>query len=312
MKPSLPPVGATITVCIATYRRPALLDALLDDLGRQTRPPRQIVVVDNDPEGSARATTQGRRAALPGTDVVYDIQPLKNISLTRNRTLALAHGDWIAFIDDDERAPADWLALMEATAHRHGAEGVLAPVEPVLPDDAAPWVRRCGFHASPRMATGTLVPRNVMRIGNALIAARRLAALDPAFDPEYGLTGGEDGDMLMRLANDGVRFVWCDEAVVSEPTPASRLRLAWILKRALRGGQDYARHFRRGRLEGPPAGMRVLAFFGRAAAQMVVAGLLAVCTLPLGRHVAVRWAAAACANFGKLSVLGGWHYREYA
>ena len=56
---------------------------------------------------------------------------MKNISLTRNRTVALASGDWLAFIDDDERAPAAWLEQLAETAERFGADGVLGPVEPV-------------------------------------------------------------------------------------------------------------------------------------------------------------------------------------
>lgn len=307
------PALASLSVCIATYRRPALLASLLDDLRAQHRPPQQIVVVDNDPDASARGVVDGKRNPGWQVEIVYAVQPVKNISLTRNCALAHANGQWIAFIDDDERAPPDWLATLESCAVRFGAEAVLAPVTPVLPPHAPGWIRRGAFYNGPRMPTGTVVPRNVLRIGNALLSARCLAPLSPPFDPAFGLTGGEDGDMLMRLAQSGTRIIWCDEAVVREPVPDSRLSASWLLRRALRGGQDYARHFRNGRLDdGKPSAWRLARFHLRNTLQMTAAALLAVLALPGGRHRSMHWLMRAYANFGKLSTLWGWHYREYA
>jgi len=301
-----------ISVCIATYKRRDLLDALLTDVAAQTLPPRQIVVVDNDAAGSARDVVERHRQAMPGIEVIYAVQPEKNISLTRNLAVSLASHDWLAFIDDDERAPQDWLALMRETARRYAADGVQAPVLAILPDDAPAWIRRGDFYGWARFPTGTVVPRNVMRIGNYLLAGSWLRRQEQVFSPAYGLSGGEDGDLLMRLAGQGARMVWCDEACVTEPVAEGRMRLSWLCKRALRGGQDYALHFRAGKLDSRPGALRVLLFFGRAAAQMVVAALLALFTLPLGRHRAAAWWVRAYANWGKLSTLWGGRHIEYA
>lgn len=304
-----------ISVCIATYRRPVMLDLLLGDLAAQTLAPSQIVVVDNDATGSARAVVDARRDAFAAQGVALDyaIQPEKNISLTRNMTVSLARGDWLAMIDDDERAPAQWLALLAAAAREYGADAVQAPVVPEIPPTAPDWIRRGRFYDWPRFRTGDAVPRNAVRTGNCFIAATWLRRQEQVFNPAYGLTGGEDGDLLMRLMGQGARMVWCDEAYVIEPVPESRMRTGWILKRALRGGQDFAIHFEAGRLANRrPAIMRRVVFYARALAQMVVAGILALVSWPLGRHRAVHWLGRAYANYGKLSVLWGGHYQEYA
>ncbi|QII84769.1 glycosyltransferase [Bordetella hinzii] len=303
-----------ITVCIATYRRAPLLDALLGDLAAQTLVPAQVVVVDSDAAGSARAVVQARQPALQalGVRLDYAIQPEKNISLTRNMTVALARGQWLAMIDDDERAPPQWLALLAQAAARFGADAVQAPVLPELPDRAPAWVRRGRFYDGPRFRTGEVVPRNALRIGNFFILADWLKRRPQAFDPAYGLTGGEDGDTLMRLVGEGARIVWCDEAHVAEPVAESRMTAGWIVKRALRGGQDFAIHFEAGRLGERPGPARRLRFYARAAAQMAAAGLLALLSWPLGRHHAVHWLGRAYANYGKLSVLWGGRYHEYA
>jgi succinoglycan biosynthesis protein ExoM len=301
----------SISVCIATYRRTERLRLLLDDLAEQQRLPDEVVVVDNDAGGSARDVVEMRRNAGVPFPIHYEIQPAKNISLTRNRTVAAAHGDWLAFIDDDERAPPDWIALLVGAAERYNADGVLGPVDPVVPDQAPSWIRRGGFYEWARMETGSTIPINKLRFGNVLLRATLLQALPAPFDPRYGLTGGEDGDLLGRLAQRGARIVWCDEAIVHEPVEASRLSLKWLVLRALRGGQDYARH----RLSGVFGAATVrgrMELFARAVIQLVVASLLAFVTLPFGRHRAAFWLLKAAGNLGKLSLFAGFHYREYA
>lgn len=298
-----------VSLCIATYRRPDRLALLLDDLAAQTRPPDELVIVDNDPDASAEAVVAARiQRGLP-FPVRYDRQPVKNISLTRNRSVALASGDWIAFIDDDERAPAPWLALLCSAVDADQADGALGPVVPLVPADAPAWIRRGRFYDWARLRTGQPVPLNRLRFGNLILRASLLG--DAPFDPAYGLTGGEDGDLLTRLAQGGARLVWCDEAIVHEPVEPARLSLGWLLRRALRGGQDFARHTLAGRYGSNGMGAR-LRLVVRACAQLCAATALTLISLPFGRHHAAHWMTRASANLGKLTIFWGWHYREYA
>ncbi len=300
-----------ISVCIATYHRPERLERLLADLVDQRLPPFEIVVVDNDAGGSARAVVERRVASGAPCPVHFAIQPEQNISLTRNRTVALAGGDWLAFIDDDERAPADWLRLLALAARQYEADGVLGPVVPLVPDTAPDWIRRGRFYDWVRLQTGETVPRNRLRFGNVLLRAHRVLAYASPFDPAYGLTGGEDGDLLARIAADGGRIVWCDEAIVTEPVETARLSLHWLLRRALRGGQDFARHTLAGRYQRVSRVSRA-SFVLRALIQLAIAGVLAILALPTGRHRAAWFLLKGAANAGKLTVFCGWHYREYA
>ncbi len=300
-----------ISLCVATYRRPDRLSAVLDDLVRQQFLPAELIVVDNDAGGSARAAVERRRELGAPFPIHYDIQPVKNIALTRNRTIELATHEWLAFIDDDERAPTAWLQQLVAAATAFGADGVLGPVEPVVPPDAPGWIHRGGFYEWPRMMTGTAVPPNRLRFGNVLLRGTFLRGTAAPFDPAYGLTGGEDGDMLGRLVQKGMRIVWCDEAIVHEPVEASRLTLRWLLLRGLRGGQDFARHTLSGSY-GRVTTMVRARLFMRASVQLAVAAGLTLVSWPFGTHRAVRWLIRASANLGKLSVFWGWHYREYA
>src|ERR1035441_4252875 len=79
-----------ISVCIATYRRTERLRAVLEDLARQSRLPDQVVVVDNDLAGSARLVIEQLRASGAPFAIAYDVQPERNIAMTRNLTVAAA------------------------------------------------------------------------------------------------------------------------------------------------------------------------------------------------------------------------------
>ncbi len=300
-----------ISICIATYRRVDRLTALLADLAGQSVPPAEIVVVDNDAAGSAREAVDRYRSDKAPCHVIYEIQPQKNISLTRNRTVELASGEWLAFVDDDERAPETWLECLMATASRCAADGVLAPVIPVVPDTAPIWIRRGAFYDFPRLPTGEVVPVNRLRFGNVLLRGSLLHRGTVRFDPAFGLTGGEDNDLLARLVQRGARIVWCDEAVVHEPVERARLSLRWLLLRGLSGGQDFARNTLTGRY-GPIDRVGRLRLLGQSLVQMLLGAILSAATLPAGRHHAAKWLVKTAANLGKVTAFAGLAYREYA
>lgn len=305
--------AATVTVCLCTYRRPELLAALLHDLGRQSRLPDAVVVVDNDAAGSACSVIGQGRAALPFA-LHYAVEPEQNIALARNRALALAfaeaRSDWLAFLDDDEQVGADWLLRLLATAAETRADGVLAPVFGVLPPEAPAWLHRGRFHAQRgRRPTGSAIPRESLCINNALIRSESLCAMPRLFDARYGLTGGEDTDLMNRLADTGVLLRWCDEAIATERVTPERQRLGWLLRRALRGGQDYAHFSRIGRYGCQQSPARIVLTAGL---KLVIALLLALLLLPLGRHRGIAWLLKASANLGKISAMLGYRYREYA
>lgn len=299
-----------VSVCIATYRRLDRLDAVLNDLRRQSRLPDQVVVVDNDAEGSARPVIERHRTTGAPFPIDFDIQPQRNIARTRNRTVALANGAWLAFIDDDERAPETWLQSLIAAASVYQADGVLAPVEPQLPDHAPKWIRRGRFYDFPHQPNGTCVPLNRMRFGNVLLRSDMLSKQPGPFDERYSLMAGEDADLLVRLAHRGAKIVWSETAPVFEPVEPARLTLRWLLRRAYTGGQEFGRQTVHGRYAPIDFAGRQM-FFIRVSAQILIAATLAFVSWPTGNHRAARWLIRTWANLGKLTAFWGLRSQAY-
>jgi succinoglycan biosynthesis protein ExoM len=130
----------SVDICIATYRRPALLAALLAALAQQDRHGMavRLIVIDNDHRGTARAAARAG-AAHSGLPLLYQIEPQQNIALARNRALRLSKADYIVFIDDDETPAPGWLAALLKCCQRCDADLVFGPVDSVLPADAPAW-----------------------------------------------------------------------------------------------------------------------------------------------------------------------------
>src|SRR5690349_9562120 len=188
-----------VDVCLATFKRPRLLERLLADVVAQQLPDTvsmHIIVVDNDALKSGRAVV----ASYQGSSVSleYLVQPERNIALTRNVALDHSQGELIAFIDDDESAPTDWLRTLMAAMERYAADVVLGPVRGILPATAPRWIAKGRFFEPRALSSGTRVDGRSGGTGNVLMKAAAVRG-KVAFDPRYGLSGSEDTDFFQRL-----------------------------------------------------------------------------------------------------------------
>jgi glycosyltransferase involved in cell wall biosynthesis len=195
-----------------------------------------IVVADNDRLESARATVErfAREAAI---EVVYCVEPEQNISLARNKGLQNARGDFVAWIDDDEFPPPDWLLNFFQAWETYRADGILGPVKPVFESPPPKWISRGRFFDKPRRATGLKLRWEQTSTANVLIRRNILEGIDQPFRREFG-SGCEDLDFFKRMIEASRTFVWCDEALVREVVPPSRWKRRYLLRRALLRGRN--------------------------------------------------------------------------
>lgn len=234
-----------ITVCVCTYQRPVLLDRLLRELAMQTTGGRftfSVAVVDNDEARSAAAVVARHAGETSrGLRVEYAVEPRRSISHARNRSLEMASGALVAFIDDDEFPAPGWLLALYEGWRGLGVEGVLGPVRPHFDDEPPAWVRRGRFYERPEHPTGHRLAWEGCRTGNVLFERRILEGVAPVFRAEFG-TGSGDQDFFRRMIAAGWRFAWCNEAVVMEAVPPSRWSRSVMLRRALLRGQNSIKH----------------------------------------------------------------------
>lgn len=232
----------TYAVAVPSYRRPQQLRDLLPRLVAQLEAVQhcwpeaysgEILVVDNDPDSSAREVVEQQRGPLR-----YVSEPEPGISAVRNRALDEATTDLLVMLDDDERPEPGWLAALLSTWRTSRAALVSGRVQVAFQGELDPWVEAGGFFARRNLPTGT--PITVASSNNWLLDLAQVRERAVRFEARFGLSGGEDTLFSRLLQARGGRLVWCAESVVTDLVPATRMSRRWVLARALSHGNSTA------------------------------------------------------------------------
>lgn len=186
-----------IAVVIPTYNREAFVSQAINSVLGQTRPPAQIVVVD---DGSTDSTS--RVLAAYGNRIRILRQPNAGKAAALNTALATLESDYVLILDDDDVALPDALerhvSFLRANTNIdftysgcYSFEGSEPPAQPDasrlysgLETTASEFFIRC-LETFPFLMGGMLVPLSCYR------------AVGP-FDES--LTFGQDYEMILRLA----------------------------------------------------------------------------------------------------------------
>lgn len=281
----------TVTVCIASIGRPSLVQ-LFRSLEEMQRPvPVCVIVADDSADGAARRIVEESGPwRLP-----IDVYPVgaRNIATARNACLDRAQGRFVAFVDDDERVDAGWLARMRDTAIRYGADAVFGAVDAVYSPSTPPWLKKVGLFRKRPGTTGTRVKTGATC--NALVRLDTIRRLHLRFDEAFGRTGGEDTEFFYRLATAGGILVACSDAVVYEEIPAERLEIHHLKQRYTRGGHTYARVML---AHQAPAHRTV--FYASAVAKMLATGTISLLAWPFRPDLGLIYATRYWGHVGKL------------
>lgn len=236
-----------VVIAVLTYKRPADLATVLPMLVAQAADAAgladvRVLVVDNDPDGSARATVEaylGDASGAGDTQVEYHNETTPGIAAARNCALAGAAGDDVlVFIDDDERPTGRWLVELLTTYRTYGSAAVAGPVISEYEVEPDAWIAAGDFFRRRRLPTGT--PLEVAATNNLLLDMKVVRRLGLGFDVDLGLTGGSDTLFTRKIRDAGCTLTWCDDAIVIDVVPASRLTRSWVLRRALRSGNSWS------------------------------------------------------------------------
>ncbi len=115
-------MGGTVTAIVCAHNEAPAVAACLHSLLAQTRPPDEIIVVDN---ASTDGTGQVARR-IPGLRVIEE--PRKGLVIARQTAWRASSGDVLAFLDADCRAPIGWIEGVLGSFERHPAiVGVTGP-----------------------------------------------------------------------------------------------------------------------------------------------------------------------------------------
>jgi glycosyltransferase involved in cell wall biosynthesis len=300
--------GPTFTVAVCTKDRPERLARCLDsilasvaaDTAAADRAAVEVLVVDNAPSDDA---TRDLVAGRPG--VRYAREAAAGLDFARNRALAEATGDVVAYVDDDVVVERAYVAALRAAwrddPDAGGVTGLVLPFELATDAQVRFELRggfRRGFHRirwqGDRLDGNPVYPFGAGMFGAGCnMAFRRrllleLGGFDEALDTGRPLPGGGDIDMFFRVLRSGAPLVYAPAVVVRHEhrREYEALRhqyhtwgtgsMAFLAKWYARGSADDRRTIR-----------RLLAWwFGRYQPGMLARGLLGRRGMTLGLALA--------------------------
>lgn len=229
-----------LSVIVPTFDRPDSLKRAVESLFAQTYAATgfDLIIVDNTPSATASAMISTLRKQCPKTIRLIALhEPKAGVANARNAAMAAARSTLVAFLDDDQSAPSDWLEhLLDNYAH-YPAAVTFGPVKTALPREQT---RHRGyfeafFARDPDLESGFIDVS--FGCGNALIDFAQIPGGAPWFDVRMNQSGGEDDLLFRRVATAGGAFAWAQDAPVLEHPPQERVRLRYTLQRAFSYGQ---------------------------------------------------------------------------
>ncbi|MFC5667124.1 glycosyltransferase [Kitasatospora misakiensis] len=223
------PAGpVTVSVVVATHNRVGMLGQCLDSLLRNGYPRYEVIVVDNAPaDAAAERLIRDRYAGR----VRYLREPVAGLARAHNRGLAAAHGEVIAFVDDDTLIDPNWISsiveVFRADDRVGCVTGLILPAELETPAQAALHAH-AGFDKG--FATRSwslrqpppdhLFPFTAGAFGSGANMAFRTDVLRAfgGFDPLIGTgspaRGGDDLLAFFQVIVNGHTLVYQPEAIV--------------------------------------------------------------------------------------------------
>ena len=189
-----------LSVIVCAHNEARYVAACLHSVLAQTRPPDELLVVDN------ASTDETRAVALQIPHVRVVDEPRKGLVLAREAGRRAATGDVLVYLDADCRAPLTWLARVER--HFRRAPRLIALSAPYRFYDWDWWGRTLirAYDVTLAPATQLLVKR-LLRLGTIFYGgnfAIRRGALDGigGFDTTIEFHG-EDTNLGRRLFRVG-------------------------------------------------------------------------------------------------------------
>jgi len=232
-----------ISVVVCTHDRADVLAGALLSLGGQTldRTCYEVIVVDNNSTDNTPAVVEDFRLRFP--DVRYYLETQQGLSHARNRGWREAHGEYIGYMDDDSKAPPEWLEVAKEVIDEQAPAAFGGPNYPFYNSLRPRWFKdEYGTHQLGPQARALDSTEYVY--GMNVFFRRAVLETLGGFDPALGMCGkriayGEETAVLL-----GIRAEMPDEVIYYEPrlyvhhlVPARKMTWPWILRASWAGGR---------------------------------------------------------------------------
>jgi GT2 family glycosyltransferase len=214
-----------VSVIILNYNGAAIIDLVrssIDGLRSQGYPRLELILVDDHSTDGGDALLRNL-ADETGATFTTSLPGRKGVSAARNAGLAQAHGELVAFLDNDAIPEPDWLRALVSVMLARPDVGACA--SRCMFADRVDVINSLGSVINELFyGNGVAIhqlwghadwPEEIMyATGNGMMLRRRAMEAVGTFDEGYRFWGADDADYGFRLRRAGWRIVPVPEATV--------------------------------------------------------------------------------------------------
>ena len=265
------------TVIIPTYNREDHLRSAIRSVLAQSYHSLELLVIDNNcTDGTDECV---RELAREDKRIRRIHEQTQGLNPARNRGLAEARGEFVAYLDDDELAPSYWLASLMECCRETGADGAGGSYLALWEDVPPVWLSRseCLKEIVGVSSRGDIrKPTDWLLGGNCCYRRKALEAVGgfgnfAGYVGRGSLADGADVAVGQKLRQSGYNLWFEPQAGVFHKMPLERQSLHYVGRRAFWSAFADGRH-------GDP--MNVVSKVGRARRRGPEAMLLGLVIVP--------------------------------
>lgn len=238
-----------ISVVVCTYNRSGLLLGCLRSLSEQSVEPSlyEVLVIDNGSTDQTYTLAEEFIGRYPNFSIVREKN--QGLSHARNSGWREASGEYVAYIDDDAVAPADWVFQIKSFIGRKPHVAAfggpydafsLVSVPDWFPPDYG--VLNHGEDERP------IVFGKEWITGTNMIFKRNLFVELCGFDVGLGMSGdkisyGEEARFLTELHKNNIPIYYVPNVKVRHLVADYKMKLIWLLSSSYKVGRCFERTF---------------------------------------------------------------------
>lgn len=237
-----------VSILMCTHNRAAMLrDAIASLVSQQTEGKFtfELLIVHSGAAETINVIEEARKAGPVPVRAAF--QEHRGISVARNRALAEARGEWLAWFDDDQLADPTWLKALLDIAIEKNCKSTGGVRLLKLPENCTRHLtkacRRALGESEIWPEARAYNPKEGPPGGSHLLH-RSVVEMVGDYDEAFGLRG-EDTDLYRRICKLGIVSWYTPHSICHHMIPPDRLTREYFQTTALHDGWAFAQRDRR-------------------------------------------------------------------
>lgn len=234
-----------ISIVICTYNRSELLQGVIKSISLQegVRDMKfEIIIVDNNSNDRTKEVVKQLINTYSSLTIRSIIEYEQGLSHARNRGYKEAIYEYVAYLDDDALAEADWLSNAFEIVNTLGPDAFGGPIYPFYNVEKPSWFKDEYEIRLHKPHSGWMSVNETFSGSNMIWKKSVLESLD-GFNPALGMVGskvayGEESVLIQRAMKDNFNCYYSIDLRVRHLVPNYKLDIVYFLNQQLVQAED--------------------------------------------------------------------------